>query len=130
MYCLDTNIVIYYQNNIKKIVDKLLSCDPDSLCITHISRAELFYGAYKSLKIEQNLNTQQEFCAEIKILNSSEKSDKIFGELKARMNKSGKVVADLDLLIASICLANDLILVTNNTKHFQNIEGLKLENWM
>lgn len=129
MYCLDTNIVIYYQNNNKKVVNKLLSVNEDDVCITHITRMELFYGAFKSQRIQENLILQSTFCDEIEVVNSSKESDEIFGKIKSNLKKSGLITDDLDLIIASICLANDLTLVTKNTKHFENIQGLKLEDW-
>lgn len=130
MYCLDTNIVIYYQNNSnQKVTQKLLTKNDDELCITQITRSELFYGAYKSQQIQQNLVTAKDFCNSIQVINPTFKSDEIFGLIKANLRRQGKIVADFDLMIASICLANDLILVTANTKHFENIEGLKVEDW-
>jgi len=52
-----------------------------------------------------------------------------FGELKALLEKNGNIIDDMDLLIASTALVNNMILVTNNVKHFRNIKGLKIENW-
>lgn len=52
-----------------------------------------------------------------------------FGELKAALQRSEMVLDDMDLLIASTALTHNLILVTNNEKHFQRIQGLDLENW-
>jgi tRNA(fMet)-specific endonuclease VapC len=54
---------------------------------------------------------------------------KKFGQLKAQLRKAGTPVADFDLLIASVAIAKNLILVTNNTRHYQRISGLNLENW-
>ncbi len=56
-------------------------------------------------------------------------SAEVFAQLKAQLQKEGNIVADMDLLIASICLANNLTLVTNNTRHFEKIPNLILENW-
>ena len=53
-----------------------------------------------------------------------------FGELKASLEKSGKIIDDMDLLIASTALTRNLVLVTNNEKHFNRINGLEIENWM
>lgn len=129
MFCLDTNIVIYYQNNHPKVFEKLINQDPNQLCIAHTTRAELFYGAFKSGRVEENLKLQTSFCQEIQVIGAGLESDKIFGEIKTISRKTGFVIADLDLQIASICMANNLVLVTNNTKHFRNITGLKLEDW-
>ena len=52
-----------------------------------------------------------------------------FGRLKAQLRQVGTPVADFDLLIASVAITEDLILVTNNTRHYQRIQGLKSDNW-
>jgi predicted nucleic acid-binding protein len=52
-----------------------------------------------------------------------------FGKLKAELKQQGNIIMDADLLIASIAIANDLILVTNNTRHFQRLSMLKIDNW-
>lgn len=90
---------------------------------------ELYYGAYKSQKISANL-------AKIKILEQSIEtipvgleSTEIFGLLKAQLEVSGNRLDDFDLIIASCAMAHNLTLVTNNTKHFERIDGLKLANW-
>jgi predicted nucleic acid-binding protein len=129
MFCLDTNIVIYYQNNNQLVKNRLLNEDENNLCITQVTRAELFYGVYNSSKITQNLAVAKDFCQTIEVILPSSQSDEIFGRIKSELKTKGKIVADLDLMIASICLANGLTLVTANTKHFENIQGLKLENW-
>ena len=63
------------------------------------------------------------------ILEYCEDSSLIFAEQKAVLKKQGTLVADMDLMIASITLRHKATLVTNNTKHFARINGLKLENW-
>ncbi len=90
---------------------------------------ELYYGAYKSQKISANL-------AKIKILEQSIEtipvgleSTEIFGLLKAQLEVSGNRLDDFDLIIASCAMAHNLTLVTNNTKHFERIDNLKLVNW-
>lgn len=52
-----------------------------------------------------------------------------FGDLKAKLEKAGKTIDDMDLLIGSTALSHNLILVTNNIKHLEKIEGLEIENW-
>lgn len=49
--------------------------------------------------------------------------------MKAELRRRGQPVADFDLLIASVTLAENRILVTNNTRHYERIAGLQLENW-
>jgi len=57
------------------------------------------------------------------------KSLDIFAEEKARLQKKGNIVDDFDLLIGATVLANNMILVTNNEKHFKRLKGIQLENW-
>lgn len=59
-----------------------------------------------------------------------DRSIKVFAKEKARLRKLGTPIEEFDLLIASAAIAEDLVLVTDNTRHFQRIEGLKLENWV
>ena len=73
--------------------------------------------------------TAETFIKSLTVLPLSDRTLKKFGQLKAQLRKVGTPVADFDLLIASVALTEDLILVTNNTRHYQRIEELKLENW-
>ncbi len=132
MYCLDTNAVIYYQKGEKNLVEKINFLPGSDICIAHITRMELLFGAYKSdhSKMEYNLALQTAFCENIKVVDSNKSSDMLFAKIKADLRAKGTIVDDMDIMIASICIANDLILVTNNLKHFSRIESLKLENWV
>ena len=130
MYCLDTNTIIYIQKDHESVLSKLEKIDELDLCITSITRAELFFGAYKSSRVQKNLAHVHYTCSKMKVFLPNLKSDEIFGKIKASLRKSGRIVEDSDLMIAAIALANDLTLVTHNTKHFQNIPGLKLVDWV
>lgn len=66
----------------------------------------------------------------IKIYDFDKKSAKIFSTLKADMQKRGTTVADMDLMIASIAIANGEKLISNNLKHFSKIEILDVESWL
>jgi tRNA(fMet)-specific endonuclease VapC len=94
-----------------------------------ITASELYFGAYNSSKIAQNLRTAENFIQSITVLSLSDDVIKKFGQLKAQLRKAGAPVADFDLLIASVALTENLILVTNNTRHYQRITGLDLDNW-
>ena len=67
------------------------------------------------------------FLDNFKILEFTKNSSLIFAKEKAILKKSGNIIADMDLMIASIAIENDCILITNNIKYFQRIENLKLE---
>ncbi|EDN65528.1 conserved hypothetical protein [Beggiatoa sp. PS] len=65
----------------------------------------------------------------MEVLGFDKRSDEVFARLKAELKQTGKMIADMDLMIASICVTNHFTLVTNNTKHFQRIQELSIENW-
>jgi tRNA(fMet)-specific endonuclease VapC len=127
-YVIDTDTIIYYLKGKQSVVDGFLR-HFDTISTTMINVSELYFGAYNSEKIKQNLKTIKEFTATLDTLEFCEKSAEIFGEQKAKLKVSGTIIADMDLMIASIAIANKHTLVTNNTKHFERIEGLKLDNW-
>ena len=102
----------------------------ESLAITAISVAELTHGASKSARVEENLAQLDILLATLIILPFDEAAARHFGALKATLERSGNRLADLDLQIASIALANDLSLITHNTRHFARILGLRLDDWL
>ena len=90
----------------------------------------MVYGARKSEYIEKNLAKVYRIAEIFPVIDISSSIMDTFGELKASLEKSGKIIDDMDLLIASTALSRNLVLVTNNIKHFDRISGLELENWM
>lgn len=129
-YLLDTDTCIYWLKGKIPVQNKLLKVGFHQVCICQITVSELYFGAYNSSKIENNLKTVDDFLKNISVLSFSNNSLKKFGELKALLRKQGNIVADFDLLIASVALTENLILVTNNTRHYQRILEIKLDNWM
>ena len=91
--------------------------------------AELFYGAEKSKAKKKNWAIIEKFVSTFEIIPFDEKSTKIYPKIRASLEKSGIPIGPMDLLIASISLANNFALVTNNVKEFKRVKGLKLENW-
>ena len=69
------------------------------------------------------------FLANFKILELAKYASEIFAKTKASLKSQGNIIADMDLMIASIALSHQFTLVSNNTKHFQRVEKLDLENW-
>jgi tRNA(fMet)-specific endonuclease VapC len=97
--------------------------------ISVITLMELYYGAYKSDKLSSNLAKVRTIENTFEIIPNGKESAENFGMLKASLEKSGTRLDDFDLIIASCALAHNLTLVTNNSKHFSRIEGLKITNW-
>lgn len=128
-YLLDTDICIYWLKGRTTVKAKINRVDRKDLAICVITASELYFGAYNSNKIEQNLRTAETFIQSLTVLPLSNDTLKKFGQLKAELRKAGTPVADFDLLIASVALTGNLILVTNNTRHYERITGLNLDNW-
>ena len=130
-YMLDTNICIYI---IKKrpihIIQTLQQYDIGDLCISSIVVAELEYGIAKSSKPQENRFSLMEFLAPFEIIDFDEKAAKAFGEIRANLEKQGKVIGPFDLQIAAHALSNDYVIVTNNVKEFERVDGLKVVNWV
>ena len=90
---------------------------------------ELYYGAYKSKKVESNLAKIKTLETSLEIIPLGSEVVEVFGMCKAKLEKKGTPLDDFDLILASSALTHNLVLVTNNLKHFKKIEGLKIENW-
>jgi tRNA(fMet)-specific endonuclease VapC len=102
----------------------------DVLAITTVSVGELAHGAHKSFDSNKNLARLDVLLSAMVILPFDESAARRFGWLKAHLEKSGMGLADLDLQIASIALAQDRPLVTHNQRHFRRVPGLTLEDWL
>jgi predicted nucleic acid-binding protein len=129
-YLLDSDILIYFLKGRGETVVNVAKHSPEDLLTSRINYTELLYGAYNSAKVESNLKVILPFLDNFEILECGQSASEIFAKEKARLKKSGNMLADMDLMIASIAIANDMILVTNNTRHFDRIKNLKLENWL
>ena len=129
MFLLDTDTIIYNLKG-KEAIKKNLEHHIDApLKISVITLMELYYGACKSEKFSSNLAKVRTLESTFEIVPTGKESAENFGMLKASLEKSGTRLDDFDLTIASCALAHNLILVTNNLKHFSRIEGLKITNW-
>ncbi|TDK50243.1 type II toxin-antitoxin system tRNA(fMet)-specific endonuclease VapC [Algoriphagus formosus] len=127
-FLIDTNICIYYMKGRFGLDEKFESLPPGSLFISEITLAELKYGVANSSSPERNSKTLSNFLTGIQILPIFDALD-TFANEKARLKRAGQPIDDFDLLIGSSAIANGLVLVTNNEKHFDRLIGIKLENW-
>ena len=128
-YLLDTDMCIYWLNGQQSVKDKLLAAGWQQIAISVITQAELYYGAYNSSRVAENLKRADDFVKQLPIAPLRKATLKRFGALKAQLRQSGQPLPDFDLLIASVALIENRILVTNNTRHYQRIPDLQSENW-
>ncbi len=129
-YLLDTNTCIYFLNGNESLKKKFGEIGISSLSISNCVLAELYFGAYRSKKVEENVKHIELFKKNLTILSDSEESASLFGKIKAELRSKGTIIEDFDILIASIAISNNRILITNNTEHFERIEGLNIQNWV
>lgn len=128
-YLLDTSICVFLFRNKFGIKECLEKIGKSQCYISEITIAELTYGAYKSNRVNENLHLIDRFASEVQVVPFVEAID-FYAQEKNRLRALGTPVEDFDLLIAASARVRDLILVTDNVRHFQNISGLEVENWV
>jgi tRNA(fMet)-specific endonuclease VapC len=129
MYLLDSDTVIYSLKGHPTVKINLERHRQAVLKISIVTLMELYYGAYKSQKVTSNIGKIKSIEEAIEIIPLGRESAEVFAMLKSNLEKSGTPLYDFDLILAACALAHDLVLVTNNLKHFERVEGLRLENW-
>ncbi|MCB0651234.1 MAG: type II toxin-antitoxin system VapC family toxin [Saprospiraceae bacterium] len=128
-YLLDTDICIFFLKGHQKVKEKIQEVGIANCYISEITIGELFYGAFNSEHKEKHIKEVSKMNAlfdVVPIYNSLE----LFGQEKARLKKSGKIIPDFDLLIGVAAVQHEMIMVTNNQKHLSRFEGLEIENWV
>tara|TARA_B100000614_G_scaffold236665_1_gene234330 strand:- start:744 stop:1142 length:399 start_codon:yes stop_codon:yes gene_type:complete len=128
-YLIDTDIIIYSLKGEQKVTNSFEERLNDPKSISVITYGELVYGAKKSQQEQKNMARVRRIAEIFPIIDISPAIIETFGDLKATLEKTGNTVADMDLIIASTALTHNMILVTNNEKHFQKIPELQIENW-
>jgi len=99
------------------------------MCISSISYAELLYGVEKSQAVEKNRAALNSFLSNISILDFGASAAEEYGKVRAALEKQGLPIGPMDMLIASHAKAENLVVVTNNTREFKRIKGLTVEDW-
>ena len=128
---LDTNTCIYFLNRAsERIVERFKQFSPSQIRLPSITVAELYYGAEKSKFKSRNRERVKRFVSTFEIVSFDEKACSAYAKIRYSLERSGTPVGPMDLLIASIGLAYNFIVVTNNVEEFQRIKGLKIENWV
>ena len=129
-YMLDTNICIYaIKNKPESVIRKVLAQNPEDLCISVITYAELMHGVEKSQAVEKNRIAMSLFLSAITVLDFSSRAAEVYGEIRGELEKKGTPIGPMDLLIAGHAKSQNLVLVTNNTREFVRIPGLQIEDW-
>ncbi|MBW1853976.1 MAG: type II toxin-antitoxin system VapC family toxin, partial [Deltaproteobacteria bacterium] len=113
------------------LLEKLEGIAEDLQFTTSINVSEIYFGAYRSKNSKKILKAYEDkVFPNLNILPFDTESGKIYGRLKARLEKKGLSKSEPDLRIASIAIQHNMILVTGNTRHFMGIPGLNIEDWI
>ena len=130
-YMLDTNIVIYAKNRRPPgVIERMLQQKPDDLCISAVTLAELEFGASKSSNPARNRMALTLFLTGMRVAPFDAPAARESGDIRHDLSSRGAVIGGNDMLIAAQARSLGLTLVTNNTREFERIDGLKLENWV
>ena len=127
-YLLDTDICAFYLSKKYALREKIEAVGEINCFVSEITIAELLYGAHKSNDYESNKNDPikiMKFANLVRLLPSYD----LYGKEKARLQKTGQIIPEFDILIATTAVHHNMTLVTNNTKHMSRIDGIQLENW-
>lgn len=127
-YLLDTNIISFYLKGDERLKE-IVSINIDSSAIPIISYYEIVSGL-QSINASKRINKFEEFCELIDIINLDKASILDSCGIYSALKKSGNLIDDIDILIAGIALANNLVMITDNISHFERIAGLRVGNWI
>jgi len=130
-YLLDTDISIYLLRKTSlNVIKRFGQLTPGDIAISTITIAELYYGAEKSEHLQQNLTAIENFISPLVILHFDKTAARHYGRIRKHLEASGKLIGSMDMQIAAVALAANLIVVTNNVREFKRVPALKVENWI
>jgi tRNA(fMet)-specific endonuclease VapC len=130
IYLLDTNMCIYIINEKPaQVLQRLIQTGRESLAISTVTVAELAFGIAKSTRADSQVKLEN-FLSKFPILDWDQEAAWVYGSVRKALEAKGQRIGERDLLLACQALALGAIMVTNNTREFERIDGLKLENWV
>ena len=129
-YLLDTNILIYTVKNRPRQVRERFEQNEGSMALSTVSLGELVFGAERSEKPQENLRVIETLVARLELLPFDASAAFHFGQIRAELFNKGQPIGPFDTMIAAHARSCGLVLVSNNTKEFERVSGLRLENWV
>ena len=129
-YMLDTNICIYLiKHKPEKVLQKLQTIHPEDVCISSVTYAELVHGVEKSAAVGRNRLALSMLLANMEILDFDVEAADCYGKIRADLEKKGRPIGPLDMMIAGHGQSLGYTVVTNNVKEFSRVGALRIENW-
>lgn len=127
-YLVDTDIVIQHLRRVRAVTTRLEKLLPYGFGLSLISLGELWEGVMFSRSPAGDQAELEEFLSLVSLIGIDEAISRRFGQLRGQLRKQKRKVADFDLLIAATALEHNLTLLSNNRRHFEDIEGLRLDS--
>ncbi|MFL0427547.1 type II toxin-antitoxin system VapC family toxin [Moraxella sp. 179-F 1C4 NHS] len=129
-FMLDTNIAIHVIKQRPIAALNKFNQYAARICVSSITVAELYFGAENSQNMAKNLVQVDDFLSRLIILDYDSQAASHYGNIYADLTKKGNVISENDMHIAGHARSRGLILVTNNLREFERVEGLRLDNWV
>jgi tRNA(fMet)-specific endonuclease VapC len=130
MLLLDTNIISYWMRGDPRILSRLVNYQPCDLAISTITLAEILYGIEKSpVKKKERRKKIDAICSQLDVIDFDKNAAHHYGIIRTYLEKNGIPISERDLQIAAIAVAGGFGVVTHNTKEFNRVEKLKVEDW-
>lgn len=127
---LDTDICIYIiKQQPSTVLDRLVTMPSEDVGISVVTVCELRYGASKSARPERNHAALNGFLSPFEIALFDEPATRAYGEIRSVLEKKGRPIGPMDLLIAAHAVSMGARLITNNAKEFERVPDLELDNW-
>ena len=125
---LDTNVCVHFMRGLHGVQLRMAKVKPTNCHISEITYAELLFGVENSEHRKLNQENLDHFMLRVSVLSISS-AIPVYAKERARIESIGQPLDDFDLLIGATAIHHNMTLVTNNTKHFQRLKGIKLEDW-
>ena len=130
-YLIDTDTFIYIRNHRPpQVMEHFKSLGVGSAAISVVTYGELYRGCERSSYIQKNHKQLKQLIQLIPVQPLPINTGMEYGKLRTLLEKQGNIIGANDLWIAAHAMALDLTLVTNNTKEFSRVDGLRIENWV
>jgi tRNA(fMet)-specific endonuclease VapC len=119
----------YYPSILKKLENRFRKHRPDEFAVSSITIGELIYGVCKSLQKDKNLQAILEILSPFKVIDFDSNDGWHYGEIRAGLDAKGRTIGGNDIMIAAQAKRRGLIVITNNTREYQRVDGLTVEDW-
>ena len=129
LYMLDTDTASYVVKGRSPTSERMREASPDHVCLSAVVCSEMLYGLFR-LPPEHAIHLRtRDILRRLRVVPWDEQAAERFADIRHRLTTRGETIGLLDMMIAAHALAQDAILVTNNTRHFSRLADLKLANW-